>query len=154
MLTIHNVDEMPESHIDDPLFETGLKIKKLGALGGSEKLYVNIDCVKPGAVSVKYHSHSLQEEFFLVLKGSGTLRVGDKSRPVKQGDFFSKPAGKDNAHQFINDGDEILEILDCGAPNKNDIVTYPDEDVILIKKTGAAFKGTDRIEGWSSEPNE
>jgi uncharacterized cupin superfamily protein len=30
---------------------------------------VNIDYVKPGAKSTKFHSHSLQEEFFLILNG-------------------------------------------------------------------------------------
>ncbi len=152
MTEIYNVDNVPDDYIYDPQFESGLKTKLLGALGGSEKIYLNIDYVKPGAKSVKYHSHSLQEEFFLILKGKGTLRLNGKSLPIMQGVFFSKPAGKGIIHQFINNGDEVLEILDCGTPNKNDIITYPDEDVILIKKTGMAFKKTAKIEGWSSEP--
>jgi uncharacterized cupin superfamily protein len=153
MTEVHNVDHVPDDYVYDSRFESGLKTKYLGALGGSEKIYVNIDYVKPGAESVKYHSHSLQEEFFLVLKGKGTLRLCDKSIPINQGDFFSKPAGKEIAHQFINNGDEVLEILDCGTPNQNDIITYPDEDVILIKKTGTVFRNADKIEGWSAEPN-
>lgn len=153
MTKIYNLDSVPDKYIDDPHFESGLKTKMLGSLGGSEKIYVNIDYIKPGKKSVKYHSHSLQEEFFLVLKGKGTLRLDGISSPVKQGDFFSKPAGKDINHQFINNGEEVLEILDCGSKNINDIVTYPDEDVILVKRTGIAFKKNSKIEGWSSEPN-
>ncbi len=153
MKDIHNVDNVSDDYTDDPRFESGLKTKYLGALGGSEEIYINIDYVKPGAKSVKYHSHSLQEEFFLILKGNGTLRLNGKTLPVKPGDFFSKPAGKEIAHQFINSGDEVLEIIDCGTLNKNDIITYPDDDVLLIKKTRMAFKNTSKIKGWSSEPN-
>lgn len=153
MTEIYNINNVPDENIDDPQFESGLKTKLLGELVGSEKIYVNIDYIKPGKESVKYHSHSLQEEFFLILKGKGTLRLNGKSLPITQGDFFSKPAGKGIIHQFINNGDDVLEILDCGTPNKNDVITYPDEDVIFIKNIGMAFKRVTKIEGWSSEPN-
>ena len=43
MTEIYNVDNMPDDYIDDPRFESGLKTKLLGALGGSEKIYINID---------------------------------------------------------------------------------------------------------------
>jgi uncharacterized cupin superfamily protein len=56
----------------------GLMTQCLGAAAGSERLYVNIDTVPPGAYSAKYHSHSNQEEFFLILSGSGTLRMASK----------------------------------------------------------------------------
>ena len=49
--------------------EAGLVTKSLGDAAGSQKLYVNIDYVPPGAFSTKYHSHSQQEEFFLILSG-------------------------------------------------------------------------------------
>ncbi len=152
MLTIHNINNVPNDNIDDPQFNSGLKTKYLGDLGRSENIYVNIDYIKPGAKSVKFHSHSLQEEFFLILCGTGILRLNDKSIPVKQGDFFSKPAGKGIAHQFINNGNVVLEILDCGTLNKNDIIEYPDENVLLIKRIGTVFNNKDKIEKWSSEP--
>lgn len=40
-------------------------------LGQAQNIYVNIDRVQPGAMSAKYHAHSLQEEFFLILTGTG-----------------------------------------------------------------------------------
>ena len=154
MTEIYNIANVPDEYVDDPKFESGLKTKFLGSLGGSERIYLNIDYVKPGAKSVKYHSHTRQEEFFLILKGKGTLRLNGRSIPVEQGDFFSKPAGKEIAHQFINNGNEVLEILDCGTLDADDIVSYPDEDIILLKKIGMAFRNSAKIEGWSSEPND
>ncbi len=154
MPKIHNVNNLPDEYVEDPLFESGLKSKHLGAAAGSEQIYINIDYVKPGAKSARYHSHSAQEEFFLVLSGSGTLRFNGKTMPVKQGDFISKPAGKGLTHQFINDGKDILEILDCGTREENDIITYPDENMVLDKKTDTVFSiGNKKAEDFSSDPN-
>ena len=153
MLEVHNLDAVPDEYTDDPGFESQLKTKYLGALAGSKRIYLNIDYVKAGAKSAKYHSHSLQEEFFLILRGRGNVRIQDRIVAVKQGDFFAKPGGMMIAHQFINDGDEVLEILDCGTKDKNDLVEYPDEDVLLVKEKGLAFKKTEPLKDWSSDPN-
>jgi uncharacterized cupin superfamily protein len=153
MPAIYNLDTVPEKYMDDPKFESNLKTKYLGALAASERIYVNIDYVKPGARSAKYHSHSLQEEFFLILSGSGILRIQEKNVPVKKGDFFAKPAGKGIAHQFINNGDEVLEILDCGSNSKNDIIEYPDEDLLVVKEKRFVFKRSEVVQNWSSDPN-
>ena len=153
MVRILNVDNLPDEFMDDPKFESKMKTLYLGAAAGNDKLYANIDYVKPGAKSVKYHSHSEQEEFFLILEGSGTLRMNDKKIPVKRGDFVAKPAGKGIAHQFINDGTEVLQILDCGLNERDEVITYPDDGVILLKKQRIAFKISDALKEWSSDPN-
>jgi uncharacterized cupin superfamily protein len=153
MPEIHNLDAVPDKYMDDPSFESPLKTKYLGALAGSERIYLNIDYVKPGARSAKYHSHSLTEEFFLILRGRGSVRIQEKIVPVKQGDFFAKPAGRAIAHQLINDGDEVLEILDCGTNEKNDLIEYPDEDLLAVKEQGLVFKRSETLKNWSSDPN-
>jgi uncharacterized cupin superfamily protein len=79
--------------------------------------------------------------------------MGDEEIPVKQGDFVAKPAGKDIAHQFINSGSEVLEILDCGLDEGDETITYPDEEVILLKKQRLAFRISDALKDWSSDPN-
>ncbi len=151
MAKIFNINSVPDEYVDDPKFESAMRTRYLSALAGSDKIYINIDSLKPGAKSAKYHFHSIKEEFFLILNGSGSLRIEDKIQPVKKGDFVAKPAGKGIAHQFINDGDEILEILDCGLSDENDIVEYPDEGTFLLK--GKAFSKTGALKGWTSEPN-
>ncbi|MBI2810221.1 MAG: cupin domain-containing protein, partial [Candidatus Melainabacteria bacterium] len=92
-----NKELLPDECIDASLQMTTLM---LGRAGGSERLYSNIDRLRPGAKSCKFHSHSLQEEFFLVIRGRGVLRLGDKTFQVCEGSCFSKPAGKGIAHQF------------------------------------------------------
>lgn len=151
MTKIHNLSNMPEG-TDDTYGP--MRTLYLGQAAGSEKLYVNIDYVQPGAQSTKFHSHTTQEEFFLILKGSATLRLNDEEHQVKQGDFIAKPAGKGIAHQFINTGTDVLEILDCGLQTQDDVCVYPDEDVVYIRSMRKDFKIGDAIEGWSSDPNE
>jgi uncharacterized cupin superfamily protein len=153
MNNISNIDNIPKQYMYDPDFKSMMKTVLVGDAIGSEKIYVNIDYVKPGAESVKYHSHSKQEEFFLIISGKGKLRIDGEEILISAGSVISKPAGKDIAHQFINNSSEILQILDVGTREKDDIITYPDENVIYIKNKKMVFNSEDNIKDWTSEPN-
>ncbi len=154
MKRISNLGRIPRKYVDDPDFQTMLKTVMVGASVGCEKLYVNIDFVKPGGKSAKYHSHTKQEEFFLILGGSGILRMDGEETPVGVGDVISKPAGKEIAHQFINNGREVLRILDVGTREKGDVAVYPDENVTYLRDPKWAFDIGGRIPGWITDPNE
>jgi len=151
---IYNLTRLSSEFIDDPKFESKLRTKYLGHAAGSDKLYVNIDYIKPGGKSVKYHSHSHQEEFFAILKGNGLLRYNDDEINVSVNDFFAKLAGRDDTHQFINNSNDILIILDCGTGEDNDEIYYPDEKVTYIKSENKADKDGKLIKEWSFDPNE
>lgn len=133
----------------------GLATQSLGEAAGSRRLYVNIDSVPPGAYSTKYHSHSQQEEFFLVLEGAGTLRLSGEEHPVSKGDFFAKPAGEQIAHTFYNSSSAPLVILDVGTVEPEDTCYYPDADMYLQKSNGVRriFSGGGLDETWSPYPN-
>lgn len=148
-----NLARVPRRHIDDPAFRSPMQTKRLGAAAGGVRLYANIDYVKPGGKSVKYHSHSRQEEFFLILRGRGTLRLQGKRLPVRAGDFFAKPAGRGIAHQFINDGKAVLEILDCGTVERGDKAAYPDEGVVFDRDRRIARRGRRVLRAWDPDPN-
>ena len=141
-----------EAFVDagDPLLTTLF----LGKAVGSERLYASIDVLQPGAKSCKFHSHSEQEEFFYILKGSCTLRFGDETTTVQAGDFISKPAGQGIAHQFINDSDDIVELLDIGLKSGSDKIFYPDEGVTYEPATQTVCDkdGNPRTD-WTSDAN-
>jgi len=151
---ISNIDNISKEYIEDPDFESKMKTVYLGDALGSEKIYVNIDFVKPGSQSAKYHSHSKQEEFFLIISGKGILRMDGEEISIKPGDVISKPAGKNIAHHFINNSTEILQILDVGTREKDDVATYPDENIIFLRDKKLVFNINDHTENWSSDPNE
>ncbi len=153
-MEIKNVEQMPEEFVwQDSI---GLVTKLLGAAAGSEKIYVNIDSVPSKANSTKYHSHSQQEEFFIILSGSGILRLNGKEQSVKQGDFFAKPAGKNIAHTFYNSGNVNLVILDVGTKEREDTCYYPDEDIYMQKSNEQSriYRGSNLEQSWTSEPNQ
>ena len=80
-MTINNLDSLPSEFVwQDSI---GLITKSLGAAAESSRLYVNIDSVPPGGYSTKYHSHSQQDEFFLVLEGTGTLETAPNSVEIE-----------------------------------------------------------------------
>lgn len=153
MYKISNINTIPDEYIDDPNFESKMKSLLIGDALGSEKIYVNIDFVKPGGKSTMYHSHSRQEEFFLIMSGNGLLRINEEEIQVKTGDVISKPAGKNISHQFINNSTEILQILDVGNRDKDDVAIYPDENKIFIRNKKLVFNINDNIENWTSDPN-
>lgn len=154
MNRISNIENIPKEYIDEPDVESKMKTLLLGDALGSEKIYVNIDFVKPGGQSTKYHSHSKQEEFFLIMSWKGMLRMDGEEISIKLGDIISKPAGKNLAHQFINNSSEMLQILDIGTREKNDVATYPDENIIYLRDEKLVFNIKEHLKNWSSDPNE
>ena len=152
-MNIKNFEKLSDQFIWSD--KAGLVTKSLGDSAGSQKLYINIDYVPPFAYSTKYHSHSQQEEFFLILSGKGILRLNGQEQEVGKDDFIAKPAGKNIAHTFYNSGNEVLVILDVGTREIEDTCYYPDEDVYMHKSNGVRriFSGKQTDESWSSDPN-
>lgn len=151
MINILNINSIPNEYVINFLGKANTSY--LGKAAGSEKIYINVDKIAPDSKSAKYHSHTKQEEFFLIINGSGIIRIDGEEYLIKKGDFVSKPAGKGIAHQFINNGDETLEILDIGTKEKGDIAYYPDEDVYYLSEQDLVFNGNSKLHEWDSEPN-
>ena len=81
--------------------------------------------VEPGKkLSLQYHGH--RSEFWRVLSGSGTVRIGDEVLQANEGDEFFIPQG---AKHRIMTTDEELHILELwlGEGDENDIVRLEDE---------------------------
>ena len=84
----------------------------LGKALGLTKLGVNVTAVKPGKAAYPFHSHRANDELFLVLAGSGKLRLGNQRHAVKEGDLIGCAAGDaSTAHQLVNTGDMELRYL-------------------------------------------
>ena len=97
---------------------------RLGEHAWLRRIGVNVDLVRPGERSTKFHWHHEEEEGFLVLSGSGVLMVGSDAFRVGPGDFFAKREGPDRPHQFVNDGDQDLRILTIGE-HRGDEAEFP-----------------------------
>jgi uncharacterized cupin superfamily protein len=129
---IRNIHEVPLNHfIREPLYEsdrskisTGTAAKKLGA---------SFDSLAPGKRVCPYHLHHAQEEMFVVLEGSGTLRVAGEMLPIKAGDVIFIPAGPEYPHQIINSSEATLKYLSISTMEEPEICEYPDSGKFMAE---------------------
>ena len=78
---------------------------------GGELIGATMSEVEPGDKLWPYHTHHLNEEWVIVLRGEPTLRTPEGERVLKQGDVVCFRRGKDGAHQIINRTDSPIRVL-------------------------------------------
>lgn len=99
----------------------------IGPRIGAQKLGCNITAVPPGKRAFPFHSHRVNEEMFFVLQGTGELKIGEATYPVRPGDVIACPAGgKEAAHQITNTGSGELRYLAVSTKLSPEICEYPD----------------------------
>lgn len=131
---------------------------------GAEKLAYNVTEVPPGKRAFPFHNHHNNEEMFLILEGSGTLRFGEEEYKIGPHDVVAcPPGGAEKAHQIINTGDGPLRYLAISTTLGTDVFQYPDSGkfgVAAGRKPGtgpqdATFKGfydeESRLDYWKGE---
>ena len=64
--------------------------------------------VPPGS-TIGFHQHGENEEMYIVLEGSGLMRVEDEETVVTKGDMVLNPAG--GRHGLINNSSNQIDLL-------------------------------------------
>ena len=109
--------------------------RTLGVPTGLERIGVHLIRLEPGFQSTQFHYHDADEEFVLVLAGSGRAFIGDEVFQVRAGDFMGFPAPSPG-HGLHNDSQADLVYLVGGESNPSDVVHYPWIKRTLIKSHG------------------
>lgn len=103
---------------------------------GAQKLGYSVIKVPPQKRAYQFHNHQVNEELFFILEGKGEVRIGEKTYPVKKGDFIAHPpGGKETAHQIINTGTEELVYIGVSTQETPEIVDYPDSNKFGVMHT-------------------
>jgi uncharacterized cupin superfamily protein len=103
------------------------KTGQVGTRIGAQKLGYNITAVPPGKAAFPFHCHRINEEMFFVLQGTGDVRIGAETHPIRQGDIIAcPPGGPEAAHQIRNSGNEELRYLAVSSKQSPEICEYPD----------------------------
>jgi uncharacterized cupin superfamily protein len=117
-----------------------------------------LNVVPPGKRACPYHLHHAQEEMFVILEGSGTLRVADEMLPVKAGDVIVIPPGREYPHQLINTSSQPMKYLAIGTTDEPEICEYPDSGKYLAEvgvatehPFGAIGRAGSSIDYWDGE---
>jgi len=108
----------------------GAMIARLGPAVGAEKLGCTLVVVEPGKRAWPYHLHHTNEEMYVILDGTGTLRFGPDEHPLTTGDVAACPPGPGTAHQIINTGDTPLRYLVISTMEGPEVAEYPDSGKI------------------------
>jgi uncharacterized cupin superfamily protein len=109
---------------------------RMGIVGpqiGARLLGCNITAVPPGKRAFPLHNHMVNEEMFFILEGSGDLRLGDATHPVRAGDIIAcPPGGPETAHQLVNTGDTELRYLAVSTKLATEVCQYPDSGKFAV----------------------
>lgn len=124
---------------DVALVENGhgdMFLAKLGRMGpaiGAKNFGCSLIVVPPGKRAFPFHAHHVNEEIFFIISGTGTLRHGGETHPVRAGDVIaSPPGGVEVAHQIINTGTEELRYLAIATHQQPEVVEYPDSGTFAV----------------------
>ena len=155
---IRNFNDVPLEHqVRTPLYDS--LTARLGTGTSAQKLGASIDTVAPGKRSCPYHFHYAQEEMFIVLEGTGTLRVAGEMLPLRASDVVFIPPGPEYPHQIINTSELPLKYLSISTRESPEIVEYPDSDKHLAmarRADGSSFDALQRndqnLDYWDGEP--
>lgn len=155
---IRNFNDVPlKRYLREPLYDG--EGARLAPGTAARKLGASIDIVPPGKRVCPYHLHHAQEEMFVVLEGTGTLRVAGEMLPIKAGDVIFVPPGPEYPHQMINTSDAPLKYLSVSTMEDPEICEYPDSGKYLAEgslRSGEPFEVIDRrrasLDYWDGEP--
>jgi uncharacterized cupin superfamily protein len=113
-------------------------MRNTGTWGGGHPFDFQVRRLPPGAAVCPFHSHLAQWEFFLVRRGTGTVRAGAESHPIQPGEVFVHPPGE--PHQLLNSGPGDLDVFIFADNPAMDGCYYPDSDKWAVHPPGRIFR--------------
>jgi uncharacterized cupin superfamily protein len=131
--------------------------RDLGRTAGSLRTGILHARVDPGALMAPPHSHSAEEEIFVVLDGSGTFELWPSPRyggelerhPIRAGTTIARPAGSTRPHA-LRAGAEGMTVLAYGTREANDICFYPRSGKISLRGVGVIGR-LEQLDYWDGE---
>jgi uncharacterized cupin superfamily protein len=122
----------------------GREKRPLGDLFGLQSFGVNLTRLAPGAMSALRHAHARQDEFVYILSGFPTLVTDEGASLLEPGMCTGFAAGSGNAHHLVNRSDDDVVYLEIGDRATDDVVTYPDDDIVAIRTEAGGWRFTSK----------
>lgn len=162
---VRNIDDVDwrTEKAHSPLYEGVRSASVIGRrVAGTvaRKLGASVDMVPPGKATCPYHFHYAQEEMFVIIEGSGTLRVAGERIAVRQGDVIDIPPGPEYPHQLINTSNAPLRYLSISTQEFPEVCEYPDSGKYLaftpvagpLLEKGRMHRPDTDLDYWDGEP--
>lgn len=127
---------------------------EIGEWIGAEHLGYQVVTLQPGARFCPLHAHFREEELFIVLDGTPSIRTERETLRCRAGDFIAFPVGREHAHQLVNESASDATVVLLGVAEREDIVYYPDSDKLSARYApGARYRvrATPQLEYFDGE---
>lgn len=92
--------------------------------------------IPAGKANFPFHSHQAVWEFYWILSGEGSARIGDETFSVVAGDFFQCPPGC--PHQLTAETDLTYAVIANNV--QADVGYYPDSDKWITMPDRTCFR--------------
>jgi uncharacterized cupin superfamily protein len=133
---------------------------RVGAQAGAERLGATMYEIAPGSVGSPLHAHHANEEMIIVLAGSPLLRTPDGERRLATGEVVACLAGRQGAHQVVNDSNQPVRVLVVSTMIYPEVVEMLDSDKILAQsappgapdRLALAFPRAAQVDRLAGEP--
>jgi uncharacterized cupin superfamily protein len=135
---------------DDPAPFTA-KWADPGRLIGAEKLGYGATRLARGEVFCPYHWHTREEELFVVLRGTPTLRTPRGTFALRPGDCVAFSTDARGAHALSNDAEEEALVLLVANTDPGDTCFYPDSRKFVVEATGTLVRDNPQLEYFDGE---
>ncbi|HMD57691.1 MAG TPA: cupin domain-containing protein [Solirubrobacteraceae bacterium] len=112
--------------------EIGVRGRRVASAAGARELGGTVYELAPGARGVSLHAHYGNEELFVVLEGSPTLRTLEGDEELRKGDVVACVRGREGTHTFVNRSSEPALLLAISTANMPDVAVYPESDTIGV----------------------
>ena len=107
-----------------------------------------------------FHVGDPSDAMFVILEGSGTLRVAGERIAVRQGDVIDIPPGPEYPHQLINTSNAPLKYLSISTQEFPEVCEYPDSGKYLaftpvagpLLEKGRMHRPDTDLDYWDGEP--
>jgi uncharacterized cupin superfamily protein len=112
--------------------EMGVRGRPVARPAGARELGATVYELAPGASGFNLHAHYGNEEMFVVLQGTPTLRRLTDEEQLGIGDVIACPRGRDGMHSIANRSQEPALVLAISTANSPDVVLYAEQDLIGV----------------------
>jgi uncharacterized cupin superfamily protein/glyoxylase-like metal-dependent hydrolase (beta-lactamase superfamily II) len=135
-----NLDDVPREHFISPDGKFGSDDADVDPLIGGEHLGYQVVTLKPGMRFCPLHAHYREEELYIVLEGTPSVRTDRETLQCRAGDFIAFPVGREHAHQLLNESAADATVILLGAEQPEELVYYPDSDKISARAPGVRYR--------------
>jgi uncharacterized cupin superfamily protein len=132
----------------------GRRVRFPGREAGSKRTGLRHSEVLPGKLNSPPHCHSLEEEIFVVLDGTGDLLLweegGVEEHPVRAGSIVVRPPSTGVAHSF-RAGDQGMTLLMYGPREPGEVCYYPRSGKVYYVGLGLVTRVGEPLDYWEGE---